>query len=108
MLEWNVYIGDINSRQIKVFNIFNHRGFYNDCITAKKKFRDNKEEFGEGVRNSLIYYYWSKCEWEVIIDHWPQCERFECKKVDVYSQVMNNWGIFIDYLFANKDLLKEG
>ena len=27
MLEWNVYNEDINNREIKIYNIFNHGGF---------------------------------------------------------------------------------
>ena len=76
MLCWNVYIGDFNSGEIKKYNIFNHWRFYEDCVKAKKKFKDNKDGFAAEVKSSLMYYYWSKCEWEIILDHWPDGENY--------------------------------
>ena len=153
MLCWNVYYGDFNAREIKVFNIFDHWAFYNDCLKAKKKFKDDKDGFAEYVRISLSYFFWSKCEWEIILSQWPSGELYEMqkemklgqlrdalngvgissdtmsrqwikddtdvtihvfpsksddrdKKIDVYEQVMNNWDIFIDYLWNNRKELK--
>lgn len=153
MLCWNVYVGDFNSGEIKLFNVFNHYGFYQDCLKAKKKYKDDKDGFAEEVRHSLMYCFWSKCEWEIILQHWPSgeyysmrrealagklCEamasignsydesdlwavkpdsmvtihvfpkrnRYHDKKIDVYEQVMNNWDIFIDYLWNNRNELK--
>ena len=102
MLEWNVYYGDFNSKKIKAHNIFNNTGFIKDCEEAYKKCKDNKEEFLERVRLALMYYYWSKCEWEVIIDLWPHRGGFDGEKVDVYSQVMLNWHVFSEYVWNNK------
>ena len=129
-LEWNVYTEDINSRKIKVFNIFDHGRFLEDVKKALKKF-DNKEEFAEEVKKSLGYYYWSKCEWEVVITSWPphiamseldrlntECEEHIKKydrepyrlcynpdvgeKIDVYEQIQLNWNHFIDYVWSHK------
>lgn len=74
MLCWNVYCGNFNAREIKVYNVFDHFGFYNACVKAKKKFRDDKEGFAEEVRSNLMYYFWSKCEWEILLDRWPDGE----------------------------------
>ena len=154
MLCWNVYVGDSNSGEIKPFNVFNHYGFYHDCLKAKKKYKEDKAGFAEAVKHSLMYYYWSKCEWEIVLQHWPSgecysmrrealagkfCEamasignsydesdlwavkpdsmvtihvfpmrnRYNDKKIDVCEQVMNNWDVFIDYLWNNRKELKE-
>ena len=99
-----------------------------------------------------MYYFWSKCEWEIVLDHWPNGEyyelrkvlslqklydamnavgegypdskllatmdrrleirvfpennRFQCEKIDVYEQVISNWEIFIDYLWNHRSELK--
>lgn len=153
MLCWNVYVGDSNSGDMKLFNIFNHYGFYQDCLKAKKKYKDDKDGFAEETRRNLMYHFWSKCEWEIILQHWPTgehysmrrtamakklCEamatigmpydesdlwsvkdesmvtirvfpernRFHEKKIDVYEQVMNNWDIFIDWLWDHRKELK--
>lgn len=52
-----------------------------------------------------MYYYWAKCEWEVIISPWIAQHNDNEIKVDVYWQVMNNWDIFLDYVWNNKKKL---
>lgn len=152
MLCWNVYVGNFNSGEIGKYNIFNHYSFYNDCVKAKKKYKDDRDGFEDEVRRSLMYYFWSKCEWEIILDHWPNGERYElrkkistqklydafnavgegysedklistgdrryeirvfpennrflCRKIDVYSQVLINWENFIEYLWNHRNELK--
>ena len=122
MLEWNVFIGGFNSREIEVHNVFNHYGFWKDLVKIAKKYKNHvlpddlkiqieaeaqdKAEFAEEVRRSLMYFYWSKCEWEVIIEHWPQHEGWHDKKVDVYEQVRMNWDHFIDYLWEHRREIK--
>lgn len=46
-----------------------------------------------------MYYFWSKCEWEIILSDFPPSKKFQEKKVDVYEQVMLNWDIFINYVW---------
>ena len=58
-----------------------------------------KEAFAEELRRSLFYYYCSKCEWEVVIGPWCGDRGTKEIKVDVYMQVMNNWDIFVDYVW---------
>ena len=147
MLCWNVYVSDFNRGKIDTFNIFNHHSFYDDCAKARRKFHGDKDGFAEEVRKSLMYYFWSKCEWEIILSHWPSgeyygmrtkttigdlCDKLGCKKeyesakddtpvtirvfpdynkreerkIDVYDQVMANWAVFIDYLWENRRELK--
>ena len=58
-----------------------------------------KEAFAEELRRSLFYYYCCKCEWEVVIGPWCGDRDTKEIKVDVYMQVMNNWDIFVDYVW---------
>ncbi len=106
MLEWNVYIEDINRKEIEIFNIFKHSRFLDDLIKYKKKYKE-KEEFLEKVKSSLMYYYWAKCEWEITLHDWPPHDSFKYEKIDVYQQVMLNWNQFGDYLWENKNLIKK-
>lgn len=97
-LVWNVIREDINSGQIDIFNIFEHNGFMSD---VQNHFRNcqTKAELAEKLRHSLKYYFWGKSQWEVIIR--PLCEGqapYE-KKIDVYWQILNNWEIFLDYVW---------
>ena len=153
MLCWNVYMSDFNKREIKVVNIFDHGSFYGECVRAKKKFKDDKEGFAKEVKGWLHYFFWAKCEYEIILDHWPDGEwgdlrkrmkvseliemykqaglkyeswrinenvmdrevtvkvfpewnKFYEEKIDICQQVMNNWDIFIDYLWDHRSELK--
>lgn len=60
-----------------------------------------KNEFAEAVKRDLLYYFWSKCEYEIVITGWPNVED-NLEKVDAYGQVMLNFDIFIDYLWSHK------
>ena len=110
MLEWNVYIHDFNAKQIKVWNVFNHGRFVEDFSKFAKKLERNKElteeqkkeQFAERLRREMMYYYLSKCEWEIILQSWPEREDFRDEKVDVYDQVKLNWDRFLDYTWQNR------
>lgn len=52
-----------------------------------------------------MYYFWSKCEWEVLVTPWISPRESEKKKVDVCWQIMNNWDVFVDYTWANRKKL---
>lgn len=100
-LKWNVYYHSINSKEIKTFNIFEHGGFNHDVEKYLKKYK-NKEEFADKLKSSLMYYFWCKSEWEIIISPWCGGRGTEDIKVDVYEQVMSNWEIFVDYVWNSK------
>ena len=105
-LVWNVYYEDCNRRCISTYNILGHSGFYADCQKAAKQ--ATKDGFREAVRRGLMYYFWSKCEWEIVLTCWPPKREgisFEDEKIDVYDQVMLNFDRFIDYLWSNRGAL---
>jgi len=114
-LVWNVYIGDWNHKQIKVHNIFEHGRFAKDVVKTLRKAEKDWKQTGEldwlalseGVRRDLMYYYWSKCEWEVVVSEWPPREKGGETKIDVYEQVRLNWDVFLQYLWEErKELYK--
>jgi len=100
---WNVYVESFNLKEIKVYNIFEHSGFYNYCAEASKEYQNSKKAFATSVKHALTYYFWCKCEWEIILSDWPPSEQFNKKKVSVYDQVMLNWDVFIDYVWNHKE-----
>ena len=133
-LVWNVFVENINDRKIEVHNVFNHHSFMKDLIKINKKHKDDFYNFAKEVKHTLMYHYWSKSEWEVVVTSFPpyinekeflrlNLERDERiqkygrfiresvnletgKKVDVYDQVMMNWDHFINYLWENRKELK--
>ena len=126
-MKWNVYKYNFNNKEIEIFNIFDHISFTNSVKGILKKYRDkiyqDKTEFSKELRKELLYYFWSKCEYEVIITSFPMYinqEELEIinnsdrkykiniepdvgVKVDIYSQIMNNFEVFVDYVWNNKD-----
>ena len=99
-LEWNVFVHDINKRQMKIFNVFNHK-IYKQEIVELLNHRDDYtlEEFKEKVESSTMYYYWCKCEWEILIAPWVGDFDKESVKIDVYKQLEMNWNHYIKYLW---------
>lgn len=146
MLTWNVYVEDINRHEIVPYNVFDHGSFYRDVYKLVKAYRKNTKEalkpseakkflneFKNNVRGELMYYFWSKCEWEIVTASWPvditldeltnlnrQLEKDRMQysrdpkvlyvnprvgeKIDVYDQVMLNFDAFIEYILGR---LKE-
>lgn len=99
-MHWFVYVDDFNAREIKRYDIFNHHYFNEDL---KKNFKKNKDDFNtfkEELKKDLMYYFWSKCEWEVIISDWPPSTGGKIEeKIDVYDQVMLNFDVFANYVW---------
>lgn len=108
MLTWNVYYHNFNTRRIETHNVFNHYRFWEDCIKNVKKNKDDREAFEKQLKQDLAYYYWSKCEWEIILSAWPPRNDFDDEKIDVFDQIYLNWDKFADYVWENrKDIKKE-
>lgn len=110
-MEWNVYYHDVNRRQITTFNIFQHYSFKEDVQEHLRKYRKytDKSEFAEALKNSLLYFFWSKAEYEVLVSPWVGGDINDGIKVDIYSQVMLNWDKFVDYVWSQREAaLKNG
>lgn len=102
MVTWNVYVEDVNRSEIKVYNIFEHSRFLKDCAAIVSEVGENREEFNKRLRSELMYYFWAKCEWEIILDGWPTSKKFKPLKVSVYDQVYLNWDVFADFVWAHR------
>lgn len=103
-LVWNVFYFNFNKKEITTYNIFNHGGFMDDLIKFHKETKVyNKEQLSEKLERLMRYYFWCKCEWEVIVSEWPPAppERNVEVKIDVFDQVEANWDKFVDYVWTN-------
>lgn len=106
-LHWHVFVDDFNRKRIVEYDIFEHYSFAEDVREAYRKHRDDFDAFAEKVRGLLLYYYWSKCEWEVVVGSWVSGDRVPKRKVDVYEQVMLNWDVFIGYVWHQAHALRR-
>lgn len=93
---------EFNRKKIEVFNIFNHGRFREDFNKLCKESED-KEYFSQRLKLNLMYYFWAKCEYELLISPWIGDENVH-KKIDIYSQVMNNWEHFLEYCWSWKEI----
>ena len=105
--EYNVYIEDVNHNVFESYNIFEHSSFVEDLKDNIKKNGDNRKEFDEKLKSIIRYYFWSKCEWEIIVSSLIFTDRTKPKKVDAYDQIMLNWKIFENYIWENIDKIKK-
>ena len=102
MMEWNVYRHNINRKKMEVYNIFDHSSFRED-VEALFRECTEKEEFAERLKRILSYYFWCKAEHEIIIAPWVGGDKKkEAEKIDIYSQVMNNFDVFINYCWEER------
>lgn len=100
MLEWNVYIYNINAKKIEIYNIFNHSGFVKELGEIFKE--TPKEERPERIKSCLRYFFWCKAEWEIIIKPWIGATEIE-EKIDVYDQIYMNFYRFMCYIEAYQE-----
>lgn len=121
-LTWNVYRHDINSNEIEVFNVFDHWRFKED-LEKLLKTKPTYNKLSEHLRKSAMYYFWSKCEYEVVVTSFPpRIDENEIKrlrsdsfpygthvkletgsKIDVYNQLELNWDQFVGYVWWESD-----
>lgn len=92
-------------------NISNLKTAFNELakeyfIDNTFKFRDNLtciEDFlEEKLKLECRYYFWCKCEYEVLVQGWPNTD-IE-RKIDVFSQLEANWNVFKELAF--KEILE--
>ena len=101
-LKWYVIYDDWNARKIGPYNIFKHSEFHKEVQEHLKKYADDKEKFVKELRASLMYYFWAKAEWEVVVGPWICSTAEKALKIDVYDQVMLNWDVFVDYVWSHR------
>ena len=102
LIEWYVYYHDFNAQKIIKWNVFNHGTFKNEVNKILQE-KLNKDNFSEKLKREVMYYFWSKCEYEIILSPWTG--RADDIKIDIYDQIMMNWNSFVGYMWSlkNKD-----
>lgn len=66
MAKWKVHYFDFNRNRIGSYDLFRH-GKFPEYIQKHQNRCKSKEEFSDKVKSELMYYFWSRCEWEIII-----------------------------------------
>lgn len=76
---------------IQYVNIFDAY-YLMEFLNKQKKRHPTREEFDEMLDRVITYYFWAKCEHEVIVSGWPN-EKHSIK-LDKHEQIKANWHLF--------------
>ena len=87
-------------------NVFDHYKFSLELYRLKKKKLERKD-FEEELGRILRYRFWCKCEYELLLFPWPDRDKDEGFKIDVYGQIVSNWQRFADYVWDNQKLIPK-
>lgn len=108
-LTWKVKNYLINENKIWDYDVLKYR---EDQIKKLKKQCATKEEFAEAMRREMLWQYWSRCEYEVIIEiddnnriwlkPWVGCVDPDSVKIDVTDDQSFAWRDF-----ANEHISKQ-
>ena len=106
--EWYVFTDDFNTKTIRKFNVFNSVKFRKGLLDIKKKLKKNPDlDIKDEIKSELMYCFWGKSEYEVVISPLFAKDMKDFKKIDVYDQVMLNFDKFADYVISILPKLKE-
>lgn len=97
---WRVYYESWNGKEIKEMNVFDHGRFREDVMKLfRKKYEYNT--FARELKGIAAYYFWAKCEWELVLTSWVGRGRPDSpeRKIDVFEQLQLNWDAFVNYVW---------
>lgn len=128
MLSWKVFKEDANCKDVVIYDIFEN-GRWQEEIAELMHTSKDKQDFAEKFRSKLMYQYWSRCEYEIVLTSWPpyvetnEVERLSqelakrelefgrpyhqnvnlrvARKIDIFDQLLLNWDQFITYVWEN-------
>ena len=118
-LSWFVFRYDINTNCIEQYNVFSHRKFTEEVMQALQQ-QHEYDVFSEKMKSIAMYYFWCKCEYEIVITSFPPYintneidriikyknrKRFDvsldcAEKIDIFQQLMMNWKQFVSYVWS--------
>lgn len=100
---WLVTNFDCNAQVIKYYDVLKYR---EDFIKKLKKKCETKEEFAEKMRREMMWMYWSRSEWEMIIEvddnnrvwlnPWVGCYESQNVRIDVTDREDFDWRGFAE------------
>ncbi len=105
-LVWNVICENINAQKMEIYNVFEHGGFMRDVQRLLAEC-ETRAEFSERLLRSVKYYFWAKSQFEVLIRPLIEGRTDIEKKIDPAWQLMNNWDIFVDYVWSAKPQINK-
>ena len=103
-MEWYVLNYNFNLKKIEPINIFNYGNLLEEIKEIYKEYIERKEDiefFENKINSQLLYYFWSRREYEISVGDLFEKDLEKYEKIDVYYQVKMNFKVFIEYLLNN-------
>lgn len=97
-LEWYVLNYEWNEHKIVNYNIFGQRFVDELYKKVKSKKINNIQELKEYIDSYCKYYYWSRCEYEILVGDLFGKYPSEFEKIDVYRQIEMNIDRITEYV----------
>lgn len=104
-LKWIVYRHNFNADKIETYNVLGSKHFLEEIKKIMKKCKD-RDEFSEALKIEMMYHFWSRCEWELIIEitednrifliPWVGCREPDEVKIDVTDDESFDWRGFAE------------
>ena len=98
-MKWNVLYYSFHKKQIETYNIFHHSSFHHAFYEIAQTCKD-KGHFAEELWNCLMYYFWSKSEYEILIYPYIPSTRSHLQSESDMR--------FLEEIWYGKTLLKGG
>lgn len=104
-LQYNVILYDVNQRKFIPYDVLPYFGDrYKELIKKKEKRPITFDEFKEFIISEGKYQFWSRCEYEIILQSWPNQD--VDKKIDAWDQIEMNIDMvtrtFMEYVKVSK------
>ena len=106
-MEWYVLNYNFNLKKIEPINIFNYGNLLEEIKEIYKEYIERKEDiefFENKINSELLYYFWSKREYEISVGDLFEKDLEKYEKIDVYYQIKMNFKVFIEYLLNNMSI----
>lgn len=102
-LKFYAFVYDWNTKSLIWTNVLGDRYKDRVCKKIKKDEITNVEELKEDLKNYLMYHYWCKSEYEILVGDLlssinPEKYVDYMVKLDVYSQVIKNIDVMVNYI----------
>lgn len=95
---------NINAKEFDKYDVMPYLISCYDEVKRKKTKPTTFDEFKEFVKDNSMYMYWSRCQYEVVLQSWP-CGNND-KKIDVHWQLMMNLDLVTRLLMENVGAIK--
>lgn len=98
-LVWNVIYENVPENKMGVYNIFRHADMVEEIRIAFRRHKE-KEAFAKELERIIVFSFQFNEAWKFYA---YSCEGRTRQKVSVYSQIMDNWNAFLDYIWNAKE-----